>query len=65
MSTSAIENRKIELSPIRLHCEETLKELQTVVQTEEVTNAIAQLNTCLDAVRRVCGPDMLIPVIPK
>jgi hypothetical protein len=54
--------RTIELRPIRLNLERTLKRLRKEQKTPDVRKAMKRLRNCLGEIRAICGPTMMVPL---
>lgn len=54
--------KKIELRPVRRQMEAHIKSLRAAEQTVKVRSALRRLRRCLAEIRRICGPDMSIPL---
>jgi hypothetical protein len=65
MNTVTLAPAVVELRPLRLQVEENIRVLEAAEQTAEVVNAIENLYVCLDAIDRVCGPNVIAPLTPR
>lgn len=52
----------VELRPVRRALRADLALLEGAEQNDQIRDAIARINTCLNEIDAICGPDMMIPL---
>jgi hypothetical protein len=59
------EQRVVELGPVKKELKQTLMQLQSAEQTEQIRSAMALLERTIVDLNDLCNPTMVIPIAPR